>query len=662
MRLKAITSASVLALCLGFAGGLMGPSATAAQASYTLSDFTGKSVHSAEDMVRHIPNFVLSGSNGNGNVLIDGQRPGEGLSEALRRVPASMVERIERIPAGTGSHDFQGHNELINIVRKPTDKPVVTLNYGGNIYTGGRVKPQFGLTWLKKRAGKTLEAGLNYFQNNDDGTGRGDKYTTYADGTEKHHITQSRGNSEGLEARVKWAGSAYGGYMSLEGKVRPQVSGFDADYTGDTLESEARKTENLNTEISGSYNRDVINNVNLRLDMWARENRNTYERNYIRPTYTSDYVEEKITAEGNLSGQATWRKNSALTLQAGAEHRYNVFDSESLSADTRMDPDDIITPGIVHGEENRGKVYISSNWRPADNITIDGGLMVESADIYHRGTYSARENYSYSKPRLSVNWRPDDRLQVRISREREVGGLGYWDFVSVAQWQYEKPEQLLAPVNLVPYRQWADQISLDYRFADKGQLVINYQQYQIEDAIERVPVYTENAVHDAVGNIGDGENQRLSTRLSLPTDGLLTDEGGMVHFNATWNESEVTDPVTGEKRRISGQTPVTLSLNFSQDKPLYSWGWSVDKGWDNTTWRYNQVSRSLGSPWVSLYAEYRPNHKLAIRGELQNLGSRTSTYEATRYEGLRGISEVAYHESSVRDSEPRLYLRIRNEL
>jgi len=658
MRLKAITSASVMALVLG----LTGPATATAQQSYSLADFDGKAVHTAEDMVRHIPNFVITGSNSNGNILIDGQRPGEGLNDALRRVPASMVEHIERLPAGTGNYDFQGHTELINIVRKPTDKPMITLNYGGNIYTGGRVKPQFGMTWLKKKAGRTLEASLNYFQNNDDGTGRGEKYTTYADGTQKQHITESRGNSEGLEARVKWAGNAYGGQMSLEGKMRPQVSGFDADYSGETFESEARKTENLNSEFSGSYNRDVVKNLNLRFDLWARENRNQYERDYKTPSYTSAYTEDKLTAEGNFSGQATWRKSPALTLQAGAEHRYNVFDSESLSTGSWMTPDDIVTPGMVHGEENRGKLYISSNWRPADNLTVDSGLMIETADIYHHGTYSARENYSYARPRLSLNWRADDHLQLRISREREVGGLGYWDFVSVAQWQYEKPEQLLSPVDLVPYRQWADRFSLDYRFADKGQLVINYQQFQIKDAIERVPVYAEDAVHDAVGNIGDGENQSLSTRLSLPTDGLLTDEGGMVHFNATWSDSEVTDPVTGEKRRISGQTPLSLSLNFSQDKTLYSWGWSVDKGWDNTTWRYDQVSRSLGSPWVSLYAEYRPNPKLAIRGELQNLGSRTSGYEVTRYEGLRGLSEVAYHETSVRDSEPRLYLRIRNEL
>lgn len=633
--------------------------ATATTLTYTDADFKGKAVQSAADMVKHIPNFILSGSGANGNVLIDGQRPNEGLSEALARLPVSSVARIERIPAGTKGFDMQGHAEIINVIRKPTSKPVVTLTTSANLYPDGRVKPQLGLTWQKNEQGRNLEAGLNLYQNNDDGADQGYKRVTKADGTITEQTIDSEGESRGAEARLAWSGAAAGGHVSADGKLKYNSSDYTSAYG--TTEGELRKSNNLSAELSGQYQRDVSDDLKVRLNLWSRENQNDYERDYKRTDYSSTSEEDKTTREGNFSGTAIWARSSDLTLQAGAEQRYNIFDAESTYSDIWTAPDAVLNPTRVHGEENRASVYISTNWRPDERLTVDGAIAIESAEFRHNGAYNASQSYSYPKPRLSVVWKPDQTVQLRISRERQVGYMGYWDFVSVAQWQYEKPDQLLVPVELVPYRQWTSAISLDYRFLEKGQLAIQFEQNEIDDAVERVPVYTQDAIHEAPGNIGEGMNQRLSTQISVPTDHWRID-GGMMRLNATWNDSEVTDPITGEKRRISGQTPMTVSLNFNQDLPQMSWGFYVDKGWENTSWRAKAVGRSEGSPWVSLYAEYKPSPGLAIKAELQNLGSRTNVWESVEYENLRDFSAIRESEYSLRTSEPRLFLRVRNQL
>ncbi|MFT3996203.1 MAG: hypothetical protein QM667_02260 [Asticcacaulis sp.] len=628
--------------------------------SYTSGDFVGKPVQNAADAVKYIPGFILSGSGASSNVMIDGQRPNDA-SDALSRLPLNQIERIERIASGTPGYDMQGHTELLNIVRKSMNKPVVTITGSANLYPDGKVKPQLGFNWQKNQKGRNLEAGLNLYQNHDEGTGHGEKLTIYADATTRHQSLDSKGQSEGAEARAAWSGPASDGRLNVESKVRYNRSGFDAVYENGTTEYEQRQASNLSQEMSSRYEKSVSPKFKLSLNFWGKHNASRNQTDRQKPDYESTYNEEKETSEGTLAAQATWQYARGIMFQAGGERRFNNFDARSLSAGSWLEDGEDATTGRTRGEEQRGSLYVSGNWRPNDALSIDSGLAVESMRFRHRGAYAAEQSYEFPKPRLSLQWKPDKTLEVRLSRSREVGYLGYGDFVSVANWQYEKPDQLLYPLNLVPYRQWSNAFNVDYRFWGKGQLALSFLYNDIDDAVERTPLYTQNGgLEDIIGNIGNGENQQISTRLSLPVDAYL--ENGMLRVNATWYDSSVIDPVTGQERRISGQTPMTLSLSFNQDLPGVSWGWSVDRGWDNTTWRTKEVSHSEGTPWVSLYAEFKPSPKLSVRTELQNLGSRSTRYEVTRYDGLRTQSTLAYDEVTQRDSEPKLYLRIRNEL
>ncbi|MFP1133034.1 TonB-dependent receptor plug domain-containing protein [Asticcacaulis sp. W401b] len=657
MRLLWLTSVCALAL--------LPVQATAADtlstaASYMASDFVGKPVQSAADALKYIPNFIVTGSGGSSNLLIDGQRPSD-TNDALTRLPLNQIERIERIAAGNGNYDMQGHSELINIVRKSMSKPVITIHSSANIYPDGKIKPQVGFTWQKNQNGRNLEAGLSLYQNHDEGTGHGDKYTTYADGTTRHQALDSKGQSEGAEVRAAWGGPASGGRLDVNGAMRYNRSAFDAVYENGVTEYEQRQNANLTQEVSGRYEKALNKRFKLNLNLWGKRNVSDSRTDHQKPDEVSTYSEDKDTREGSLAAQATWHYSKALMLQAGAESRFNRFDAESLSVGSWLDENTSPETGRTRGEEQRGSLYVSGNWRPNETLSIDSGLAVESMTFRHRGTYAAERSYEYPKPRLSLQWKPDKVFQVRLSRAREVGYMGYWDFVSIAEWQYERPDQLLYPLNLVPYRQWSNEFSVDYRFWEKGQLALSFERNDIDDAVERVPLYTQKGnIEDIIGNVGDGANQQISTRLSVPIDDYL--ENGMIRLNATWYDSEITDPITGLKRRISGQTPRTLSLSFNQDRPGMSWGWSVDSGWNNTSWRAREISQSEGSPWVSLYAEFKPSPKLSVRTELQNLGARTTRYDVTRYEGLRSGSALSYEESTQRDSEPKLYLRIRNEL
>src|SRR5690606_30437766 len=93
---------------------------------YTSAFFARYEPDTALDMVLRIPGFQLDDGGGKrgfgvaaGNVLINGRLPSakQDLPSAiLRRIPASIVERIELVRGRIGTLDVQGHTVVANIV------------------------------------------------------------------------------------------------------------------------------------------------------------------------------------------------------------------------------------------------------------------------------------------------------------------------------------------------------------------------------------------------------------------------------------------------------------------------------------------------------------------------------------------------------------------
>src|SRR5690606_33418765 len=136
-------------------------------------------------------------------------------------------------------------------------------------------------------------------------------------------------------------------------------------------------------------------------------------------------------------------------------------------------------------------------------------------------------------------------------------------------------------------------------------------------------VFTPTDIFDAPGNIGDGRAQSIEVNLNLPLERLGV-AGGLLRAEAEWNRSEVTDPTTGETRRISGQAPFEGELRFSQDLPARNLQWGVDTflGFRETYWRFDQVDTVELETWITAYAEWKPRPDLSLRVEAHNLTGR----------------------------------------
>ena len=136
--------------------GAVQPADSNAVTPYVASFFAASQPNSAMDMIARIPGFAFDGGDNvrgyggaAGNVLIDGQRPAtksEGLEDALRRIQASQVERIDLIRGSAPGIDMQGKTVLANVVRKDRRRlPGLSAMANNYVDDDGRSAPQMRL-------------------------------------------------------------------------------------------------------------------------------------------------------------------------------------------------------------------------------------------------------------------------------------------------------------------------------------------------------------------------------------------------------------------------------------------------------------------------------------------------------------------------------------
>src|SRR3546814_13277482 len=88
----------------------------------------------------------------------------------------------------------------------------------------------------------------------------------------------------------------------------------------------------------------------------------------------------------------------------------------------------------------------------------------------------------------------------------------------------------------------------------------------MSNLVDRCVVVSDVGVFDSSGNIGHAIRDEVETNLNLPLDSLGL-HGLTVKGNALFRRSRVRDPLTGAKRRISGDAPVEADVSLTYDMP-----------------------------------------------------------------------------------------------
>lgn len=583
--------------------------------------------NTALDMLNRLPGFSITDGDGSrgfegavGNVLFNGQRPASKSdtgSSVAGRTQAAQVERIELIRGGAAGINMQGYPIVANVILKNETSRQHVLSYNVTTFAGGQTLHGGQYTFTERRGDRNWSVQISDGVNMSDSGGPGRSIRTDADGVVlRDEAYDSRYGGGGNTVRGTYAGPLAGG--RIDTTARLSVSDFARE---EVLTSSTARRENLGDndsksgELGLTYTRPVVE----KLTMESRfiHSFTEFENASVNRTSLAgvDQPEQVFAAEGTssetiLRGLLRQERSPTLTLEGGAEVAYNMLDTEQ--AFTIGGTDIPLPSATVKVEEVRGETFGQATWRARPTLMLEGGLRLEHSTLTQSGDAEQEKTLFYAKPRFQATWTPRPADQFRFRYELDLGQLNFGDFAASAN--LTDDDVFGGNVDLEPEQRWIAEAVYERRFWDEGVFSITLRHDEIEDVIDRIPLAGGLS---ATGNIGEGTLDRIAVSLVTPTDRLRV-PGGRLTLKGQWDETEVTDPTTGEARPITRVRPRDWSIAFEQDiaslKSL--WGFQYLSGFDEPTFDPDQRVDVHIRDYLIAYAEYKPSASLSVRAQV----------------------------------------------
>jgi len=138
----------------------------------------------------------------------------------------------------------------------------------------------------------------------------------------------------------------------------------------------------------------------------------------------------------------------------------------------------------------------------------------------------------------------------------------------------------------------------------------------------------------------------LQTRLTVPFDKLGV-PNALLTFRGTVQRSRVTDPLTGERRRLSREIAAGCGVDFTHDLAggRYSYGFQHGCNQDvHTSYRVREERTIDYDPFTVLWGQWKPNPKFTLRVDLGQVFPYHLRNRRHLYTGPRNVSPLAFNE------------------
>ena len=346
-------------------------------------------------------------------------------------------------------------------------------------------------------------------------------------------------------------------------------------------------------------------------------------------------LSDSLATETILRSSYSWPVANAQNLEVGLEGAINTLEKDvqlfEILADGTLDPVDLFNSDS-DVEENRYEFFSTHFWQMHDDIALESALNVEYSKIEQIGEdVDNSRAFTYVKPRFDLRWDMDDANQVRGSLERTVSQLNFGDFV--ASFNSDDDQVNAGNPDLEPQKAWVWKVTYERRLGNDGGVIEGQVFYNdIEDHIDRIAA-TDTV--SAPGNIGDAELYGVNLKGSwrLAPIGL---EGAVVDAEYRYQDSETTDPFTGEKRPMKWKPQHRYVVKFRHDVPEIKLNYTLNVEWFSERYRYDityrDYNRSL-TPRVNATAQYRLTDSLLVWANARLLLDDQTRRERERYDG-----------------------------
>ena len=562
----------------------------------------------AADIVNRVPGFEIDDGEAlrgfgatAGNVLVNGERPSSKvlISEQLKRIPADSVLRVELVSGSASNLDARGQTQLVNVVLKQAKQggspttfvfDLRDIQYSERLGWGVQLTKTFS---LGEDADLTVDFQLPNLR------GRTESFETVrnaAGALTLYREQIGQPNYIGVQGSgvLKWRPSAQD-TVSFNAQVAPtwnttNLASFSFTPAGNFAQGLAGEIDyptNYTAELGGDWEHRFSPELSVKaiaLATFTNIDQDDIFRIYT-PTGTAGpgglfntQTFARTTEAGERVGRGflTWRPDPAHTIDIGIEGAFNF-------RDTTLDIFNNLGAGPVpqalpvsdtRVEETRIEPFVTDVWKLSPTLTLETGFIFEASTIKQTGDEVKEREFAYPKPRAILTWQAGEGDQIRTSITREVAQLDFAEFASSIN--VVDSSSLIGNPNLEPEKAWKARAEWEHKFGARAAVTVAVFHDQVEDVQDFIPRTVTLGTFDAPGNIGDGTRTGVELRGALPIGELLPN--AELRFSGLWQETDVSDPITGESRRFAGERDWNYNVSFRHDLPELKLAWGASAG------------------------------------------------------------------------------------
>jgi outer membrane receptor for ferrienterochelin and colicins len=648
--------------------------------TYTPADFTRFAPKSALDMLRNVPGFVIREASqerglgaATGNVLINGQRisgKSNDVVTELGRIPANNVVRIEIRDAAT--LDVPGlQGQVANVVvkaggmsgqfawrpefRQRNTNPLLTRGEVSVSGKAGKIEYTLGLQNQSFRAG--ANGRTNIFRED------GERIEA------RNDVWTASGENPRANVRLAWDGPG-----SSVANLNGSLQGFYYDFrelgerVGPGLPDRLRRVRNDEDswayELGGDYE-FALAGGRLKLIGLDRQGHTPFAQDVrtsfadLSPDTGSRF--EQVADTHERIGRAEYRwKWGKSDLQLSAEGAFNSLDNVThlFALRANGEYEEIPLPGgTATVKEDRYEMMASYGRPLSPTLSIQFAAGGEYSNLRQIGAGGLSRTFWRPKGLFSAAWKASPRLDVNLKLQRRVGQLNFGDFLATVNLSDDRENA--GNVELVPQQSWEADLEATRNLGRYGTATVRLYGRLYEDVIDIIPI---GPTGESPGNIDSAHAYGVEFKTTFNFDPMGW-RGAKLDARAQINETQVEDPLTGEKRRISNSLMHFFDISLRHDIPDSDWAWgaNINHALHARNYRLTEVGRQWEGPyWAGFYAEHKDVFGLTVRASVSNVLAARSMWDRIVYQGRR-TGPIAFIEKRDRLIGPIFSFQVRGK-
>ncbi|MGI8706213.1 MAG: TonB-dependent receptor plug domain-containing protein [Sphingomicrobium sp.] len=649
---------------------------------FTPADFARFAPKTAYDMLVQVPGFsIRSAAQERGlgqaseNVLIDGQRIANksgGAIGQLQRIPAGNVERIEIVDAASlGIAGLSG--QVANVIVKENQTAGGQFDYEPH-FRVHYAKPSF-LAGSISYSGEAGPVDYTLSAKNSPGRGAfgGPIYIRDSDGV----LTETRREvyrSEYEQANVQAKFGLDGPGSSLGNLTLGYTPYWNPSIQRDRrliLATGEERSRDIQTEIDGYYadinadyefaigpgrlkligvrhweHQPLVQDLVLRFDTTGAPSTGT---RFSRDTHIGETI---------LRSEYGW-KTGANDFQVSLERAFNSLDQKGALFE--LSPEgEFVEIDFPQGTGKVTEIRYEGMGTWSRPLTSNLDLQVAAgAEISHLDRVDDdQEARKFFRPKGSINlaWRPAQGWDASLKLRRRVGQISFYDFL--AQPKLSEDRQNAGNPNLVPPQSWEVETEVARDLGAWGKTRLRLFYHRVEDIIDVIPI-GENG--QGIGNLPRADRLGFESVSTIQLDPMGW-TGAKLDLTAGREWTSVADPLTGEKRAISGVRSKWANATIRHDIPGTQWAWSAYAQYNyyEPYFYLTEINHTLDLPYfVGAYVEHKNVLGMTVRVSVDNIVESKHKVWRTVHTGYRDRTPVSFFQKQNQLVGPIFSLSIR---